>query len=441
MAATNKSKEQGRAKELECSDRYYYNRENDSYVVFIRHLAKNIVITGETHRGMLYAYSGEDQRSVDEICTTFNVPHFIFNEYKSIFGWTRDSVPLSAEQIIENTIEESVETLVERKKFEIIQKFNKQDWGHTQDLAKKWIEFETKVKNPFDSFVKNIKPVPFKNIVAKAQRAANKHMIIGLSDVHYGAHSEPRYLFNKGNKGWSIDDTNKAIDRYCEEIVQYAESFKHPFKSVQILSLGDILHTLSGSTAKGTPIEAFPIGEEQWDLAFNSLVRFFSNIIGKFNVVSVKSITGNHDLRDATLFKCLKAYFRNCKNINFEIYDSRWCAFNVGGCGIIAEHGYSPIYNRAKLPRKGPARDLQVQKLIWEQKDKFKDSKQILYLSADQHHFEANECGSYTQIMFSTIVEFDRYADNHNLRGGRPQQNALIIDESGLKEIISFYLD
>ena len=105
MAVTKKSEEQKLIKDLEAAKNYYYNKDDDCYVVFIKSLAKNIVITGETHRGVISAYCGEDARSAEEICATYSIPRSIFNEYKSIFSITRDSLSLSDEEILDNTVE------------------------------------------------------------------------------------------------------------------------------------------------------------------------------------------------------------------------------------------------------------------------------------------------------------------------------------------------
>ena len=439
MGVTNKSKEQSRIKELEYSDRYYYNKENDCYIIYIKHLAKNIVISGETHRGMLSAYSGEDQRSVEEICTSFNVPQAIFNEYKSVFGWTRDSMPISAEEIETNSVEDSVSALLERKKFEIAQKFNKESWTKTQADAEKWGAFEMRVLKPFESAIENIKPLP-KFTSLKSKNESKNNLIIGLSDHHFGQFSNSKFLFSKTQKGWTMADTHKAIDNYALELDKLVKSRTYKFNEALVFSLGDQIHqNYDGKTTKGTVIEGWPTSIEQWENAFaaySKLLNYISQILPLSKVIS---LAGNHSaFGDTVLFKALEAYFRNNAGLKFEVHDARWSLTKVGRVGIIAEHGASPYY-KSKLPRAGAAREAYVQKLMWEKRKELKDCSQIIFISGDLHSFEHNEYGQFDQIVFGSLVGADQYADNQNLRS-LPRQNALILEDDKLKEVVNFYL-
>jgi hypothetical protein len=436
MATTKKAEEQRFAKDLEFTDSYVFNKDTRQYIVFLKSAGKTIVVDETTHKSMMNAYCGEDERTVEEIAATHSFPRSYFDEYKRIFGWVREGMPITDEDILEGDTEHLVQDLLEKKRFEISQKFQKKSWKITQENSTKWIQFEDGVLRPFEKFIENIKPLPTKKI--SKLNLEGEHLIVGLSDVHYGAHSDSRYLFNKDNKGWSLDDTNKAIDDYAAQLLRFVKSKRNPIQSSVIFSVGDILQTLSGKTAKGTEIEAWPLAEGQFDAAFNSLAKFIQYMSEILPVNKIVSLAGNHSIHDTTLFKCLAAYFRTYEGIKFEIHDARWCIVNVGGCGIIAEHGSSPYY-KSSLPKEGSARDAYIQKLVLEKREELKDVKQIIYLSADQHHFEMNERGHFTQVMFSTVVARDRYANDNNLRG-RAQQNSLIIDNMGLKEVVSFYL-
>ena len=201
--------------------------------------------------------------------------------------------------------------------------------------------------------------------------------------------------------------------------------------------MGDILHTLTGETAKGTPIEGFPLGEEQFDQAFTSLVKFFQGLSEMIGLSRVLSITGNHSLSDCHLFKCLKAYFRNYPNLIFNVYDSRWAVEKVGGLGLLIEHGASP-YFKTKLPPMGNQRDAYVQKLILQNRGELDGCKQVVYISGDQHHFEYNERANYEQVMFSTVVGNDFYANQHGLFN-IPRQNGLVIEDGKIVEVLNFY--
>lgn len=440
MAITNKVKEIQQIKELEFKDKYVFNKDTKQYIVFLKSLSKSIVVDESIHKAMLTAYSGEDERSISEICATFNFPETLFTEYKTIFGWNRKGLAVTDEEIEYGKVDTIVEDLVQQKRFEIAQKLQKKDWDITQQDAIHWREFEIKVLNPFENAIKAIKPLPVPKI-KPGKVTGDKHLVIGLSDNHFGSVTDGKFLFNAKNKGWTMADTNKAIDNYATQLNNLVKSRNYKFKEALIFSLGDQIHqNYDGKTTKGTVIEGWPHAEEQWENAFNSYSKLIGYISDILPVSRVISVAGNHSsFGDTILFKALQGYFRNNKSIKFEVYDSRWCLVKVGKVGIIAEHGASPYY-KSRLPRGGTPREAYIQKLMWEKREELKDCSQILFISGDTHSFQHNEYGQFDQIIFGSLVGADKYADNNNLRG-KPRQNALVLENGHLSEVLNFYLD
>ena len=440
MAITNKSKDQQRVKELEHSDRYYYNKDNDVYVVFIKHLAKNICISGDTHRGMLSAYSGEDKRSVEEICTTFNIPQFIFNEYKSIFGWQRDSIPLSDEQIQEDSVEELVSTLVERKKFEVAQKFNKEDWSKTQDLANKWREFEAKVYDPFAKVLASWQPpkyTPYKPVVKNVKNG--KSLLVAINDLHYGSYSNQKYLF-KG-KGQNTKYVVDSIDAYANQIIQDVNDNKTNLDTLVICSLGDILHSANpnGTTTKGTQLRFDMLSEEMFDMAFDSLSSFIYKLSKIAPNTKVYATKGNHNgVGDSILFKALSIFFKDQKNISFEISYSHAISFKEKGTFFIAMHGAHDSI-KAKLGAGGKLKS-QLQSMIINSQHNFENIKERVALCADLHHSKIEEFNDFKYILLPSIVRSDEYSDALGLYS-RPAQQTFLIDDNGIKSVNNYYFD
>ncbi len=439
MAVTNKVKEIQRLRELESSDRYYYNKEADKYVVFIKHLAKNIVIPGDTHRGIIAAYSGFDQRSVEEICATFNIPQAIFAEYRSIFGLSRDSIPLSAEEVIENSVEDSVTTLAERKKFEIAQKYNKEDWSLTQEKSKKWDEFQIKVLNPFESFLSKWQPpkyVPYKPV---AKKPGGKSLMVWINDLHYGSSSNSKYL-NRG-KSQSTDYVVKAIDSYAKQVVQDVSEQKLNIDSLVITSLGDILHSANpqGTTTKGTPLRFDMLSEEMFDAAFDSLSQFIYQLSKIAPVTTVRSCKGNHfGVGDNILFKALSIFFKDQKNIKFEQSYSHNIFFKEKGVFCVATHGAHDSM-KSKLGN-GNKLKMQAQSAIIHSQENFKGIKDRIFVAADLHHQKVEEMNDFKYILLPSIVRSDEYSDALGMYS-RPCQQTFLVDETGVKSINNYYFD
>lgn len=439
MALTNRTKEQQRLKELEHSDRYYYNKEADKYIVFIKHLGKNCVFPGEVHRGMLAAYSGADQRSVEEICATFNIPQFIFSEYKSIFGWSRDSLPISSEEILEDSVEESVATLVERKRFEISQKFNKQDWEATQSDANKWREFSAKVYDPFEKYLEKWKAPKYIGYKPVKERDGGKSLLVWINDLHYGNKSTQKYL-SRG-KAQSTDYVIEAVNSYANQIIQDVVEQRLNIDSLVISSLGDILHSANpqGTTTKGTPLRYDMLSEEMFDAAFDSLTNFIDKLSRIAPKTKVFACKGNHfGVGDSILFKALSIYFKDQKNIEFNISYAPTICFQEKGLFCVATHGAHDSI-KAKLGA-GNKLKMQAQSMIINSQESYKGIKERVFVAADLHHQKVEEMNDFKYVLLPSIVRSDEFADAIGAYS-RPCQQTFLVDNSGIKSINNYYFD
>ena len=421
------------------NENLYLNTLSKQYVVYLKSLGKNVVIPEDKIKSVVTNYTDlfHDAATIEDVAKQLKMPRKIAEEILKVFGFTHSSLPVTPYELHVSSDEEIVSDIEELRKFRLSQEIEKQAWHTIQGQALKWQKLEKNILDPFEQFVKNIKPIEYKPKFKGNVEKTGKFLCIGLSDIHWGANSEKRYLFGKSAEDWNIDKTNHAVDKYLAGIFQLIKGRNYKFEECIAISLGDILHTLTGETAKGTPIEGFPLGEEQFDQAFTSLVKFFQGLSEMIGLSRVLSITGNHSLSDCHLFKCLKAYFRNYPNLIFNVYDSRWAVEKVGGLGLLIEHGASP-YFKTKLPPMGNQRDAYVQKLILQNRGELDGCKQVVYISGDQHHFEYNERANYEQVMFSTVVGNDFYANQHGLFN-IPRQNGLVIEDGKIVEVLNFY--
>ena len=422
-------------------DNLYFNTLTKRYVIYLKSVGgKNITLPESVVKSIYLSYSDlyKEASTIEDVMRLTKLPRECVKELLSIFQLNHSSLPITPYEFLNKNDEEIIQDLESQRKFTLQQKIEHRTWANIQNEASQWRDFKYNTLDPFERFTQNIKPIS-KPKIKLDKSNADHSLLIGLSDLHFGASSAARYLFSKTNKGWNLDDTNKAIDLYLVNILKLTKERSYKFKECVAFSCGDILHGLYSKTVKGTDIEAFPQGEEQFDSAFNCLARFFEGLSEILPLSRVVSLTGNHSLSDAHLFKCLKAYFRNYEGLIFNVYDSRWAVEVVGELGIVVEHGASPYYKH-KLPPNGSQRESYIQKLIWEQREILKNCKQVAFISADQHHFEYNEKNNFEQIMFSTIVGKDKYS-NQNGFFNKPRQNGLVIQDGKITEVLNFYFE
>jgi hypothetical protein len=428
--------------ELKFTESYVYNKESDKYVVYLKAANGNVVLPGELVRGMIENYSNwyGNSRTINEICRNYRIPRNYFEELKNVFQITHDSEPVTREELLEKDISALSEDIVQKKKFQLYQKVQKKSWKDTEESAKKWHELIEGTYNPFNTILKNWKPpqyTPSKAPVSK-NRKTEKAILIGLSDVHFGAYANATDSFR--GVGASTDNTVNNIEDYATNIAKFVNERNYEFKECVIAGLGDILHTTGrGVTTKGTPLVFDCLKEEQFDAALSSLTKFIQSILELFPRVRVKSVKGNHnDFGDYVLFKALEAYFKPEKRIDFEIYRTEQGLFKINNTLFIISHGYNAEYP-GHLPRAGKARESYIANLFLTYPEKLIGVKTKVLLTADQHHTEAKEYAEFEHYMLSTLVPNDGYSEAMGLKSVA-KQSCFVIDDFGVSEILHSYV-
>ncbi len=421
---------------LECKTGYVFNKQTRQYIVMLKNAGRNLIIPEELHKNLMKAYC--DDMPVDEMSIKFAFPAALIPEYKTVFQWKRRGIPITDEDAEGYTAVECAEKMLEEKKFDILQEFNKQSWKQTQSDALKWQEFEYSKLNPFESFLETWTPPKYVPKKFSETKCSEKSLILGVSDVHFGLFAQERYLYTQ--KEWTIEDTKECIVSYAKQVRQFVNERKGKFKEVRVCLAGDLIHSTSGFTDKGTKIEAHPLKEEQLEQAFSSLVMFLQEVLDIFPSVSVYSVPGNHDsMMDYTLAKMLSIYFKDEPRINFEITSKRFLTFKILDSFFLLDHGYAAT-TKSRLPRHGPSRNNYINTLLLSKADLLYGVKHKYYLSADQHHSESYESNGFEGFMFPTLAGGCRYADNSVLRS-RQRQTGLVVTEKGVSEVIYFYFD
>lgn len=427
---------------LEFGERYTYNKDSDQYVVFLKSAARNVVVPGATHRAMLKAYSNwtGEARSIDELCNAFEMPREYFEEYKSIMGWTHGHEPVTKEQLESTPTDKLVEDILSSKRFELNQKFQKEDWKETQKDAELWREFCNKRVDPFVEALANWVPPEYKGIPDCEFKATNsgKIFVVGAFDLHIGALAEGRYLFR--GKTWNIETAKEAIMSYLSQIRREVENRIDGFDKAVLLMGGDIMHGIRGMTEKGTPLLCDKTRDTQVDAALDILTFFISGLAELFPSIEVHGVRGNHDGTEVyLLMKAIEAYFHTEDRIGFNIHSSRTAVFRIGPVLTLLDHGASDTY-KGKIPKAPKARESYIQSLLLAHPDLLAGVKQKIFVCGDMHHTEQKEYNDFEYYMFGAMPLGDKYASDLNL-DARPRQNCLVVDESGVRENISFYFD
>jgi hypothetical protein len=427
---------------LKFTDKYVYNKEDDKYVIYLKSANGNVVLSGDTVRGIKQNYSNwlGEEHSINQVCRNYKIPRNYLTEIIKVLGITHDSEPITDEQLAEKDISEVAEDLIQKKKFQLYQEFQKRSWKETEEAAGKWFKLQEGVLDPFSNFIDNWTP-PMHTLVSYTgptkPTSKQKTLIVGLSDVHFGAKTNSKESYR--NKGYSSKEAKECIEKYAKDIKEIVEDRNYSFTECVLASLGDILHTTgSGVTTKGTMLVHDCIKEEQFTIAFDTIVHLINTLLSLFKTVKVKSVKGNHnDFGDWVLFKALEAYYREEARIEFEVFQSDHGLFKIYNTLFIASHGYSAEY-KGRIPTTGKARESYIANLFLSKPETLIGIKQKVLLTADQHHLEMREYAEFEHYMLSTTVRGDKHSEAMGLNN-KPRQSCFVIDQVGVSEIVYCY--
>lgn len=428
-------KESGVATLIECKSGYVFNSSSREYIVFLKNAGKNVIVPEALHKALMKAYV--DDMPVDEIAVKFTFPSSYIPEYKTIFGWKRRGIAITDEDALELSVEDASDKMLEEKKFEILQEYNKKSWHRTLDMAKKWDEFQIGELKPFEQLLETWKPKCPRYTPKKECRGYN--LVVVLSDCHYGCESNGKQLFRK--KGHSTNYTVSCVKSYYQRIIDDIKNLNLKIESLTILSLGDQIHSSNpySQTTKGTTVKSDFLGEEMFDVAFDSVTEFVYNLSREAPKTKVIAMKGNHcGQLDLILFKTLSVYFKDQTNITFDLVSAPAKAFREKNTLCIASHGAHDSIKAKFTP--GPKLQSYVQSLIIHSQETEDGITSRAAFFADLHHSEMKEYNDFTYHLCPSVVVSDEYSDGLGLYS-RSAQSAFLIDEKGIKMSLNYYFD
>lgn len=356
---------------IDLADKVKFNKSTSDYV-FNFNDVKNIGDTIIVHKTQLYAmlqsYSDFDDspKTLEEISLKFKMPIYVIKKIFQSLDMTHSSPPITEELInSEQDDTKIVEDLYAIRKSNIFNKLKEKTWQQTQADANKWNLFESGTLNPYRDILETWE-YP-KSVIPKINTKdldKNSTYIVSMPDLHFGDISHKEYSFYCNDEDWTIQSTAKAIDKYIKSIKTNLESMRKKPNKCVLISLGDILHSISGFTDKGTELEVDTKGPLQFKVALDSITKLISFLSSEFPTIEINAVSGNHDsFADWVLFTALEKVFSNNKNIKFNISMCRWLGFMLGSNLFVVEHGYSPFY-KSKVPKASSAKESYIHRLI-----------------------------------------------------------------------------
>lgn len=437
---------------LDIAKNVKYNKSTSDYVFNfsnVKNIGNTIIIPKTQLYAMLQAYSDFDDnpKTIEEISLKFKMPIFVLKKVFQSLDMTHGSPPITSELLDEEQDDDKVaDDLFAIRKSNIFNKFKEKTWQQTQVDANKWNLFENGILNPYEDILSTWTPptLPSKLPSLDKPKTNDSSYIVTISDLHFGDVAHGAYSYYNNSEDWTTESTAKAIEAYILSIKNHLDTMKVAPSTCNLISLGDILHSISGYTDKGTELEFDTKGPLQFKVALDSLTKLISFLASEFKTLNITTVSGNHDsFADWVLFTALEKVFSNHEHVSFNVSMCRWKGLMIGSNLFVLEHGYSPFY-KSKVPRASSAKESYIHRLILKETNEYAKKGITIsnryFMMGDLHHHSYTDFPMFEFIQLPTIVKSDAYADGINLTSRARQLTFICDNEKGIVQTISHYI-
>lgn len=427
--------------DLEFSDNYVYNKEDDTYIFLLeKRFGKNLVIKGDVIRGLIKNYSNYDGNpdSINQVSIRYSIPRNYLIYILKILEVTHDSLPFTPEDYQQKDESELVNDYISGKKFALNQRIQKEDWKLTKEDARKWNEFLLGKYNPFLDAIDNWSPPIIGEIPQNTERGLNDNVFLCiLTDTHIGE------LTSNCWEGKSFN-TRKAVDNILSYITQINEklSERKTFPSkCKLVIMGDILNScVDGMTRKGTKLHNDIVNGDMYRVGLDVIITFVQSLKQIFQTVDISCVNGNHDsFMIGAVYYSASRYFENVDGIIWNISNYWLDSFKVNNCYFIYTHGKDDV-NHIALPNNKQRLESFVQSLLLKRVEDLVGVKSKYFITGHLHNYLQEEMNDFEFIRVPSSVTADGFAEALGYMT-KARQNCFIVGKNHIEEILHFYFE
>jgi predicted phosphodiesterase len=418
--------------------------QNGSTFKFFTHksLGRNIEYSKQNLQKILNLYCCDAYLTATEISLKLGIPKKHIEAIVRALALTHKSAPFLDEEVIDGEVDDLSNDMLALKKNDIINAFEKKKVQNDQEDALKWRKLEQGVFEPVEKYLKNWKPNPCKPLVKTDKKhKGGSALFVTLSDNHLGERSEKEYLFH--GEDYSIDTAVKNVNSFRDQLLQDARKRIDEYDSVNIVITGDFFHTcIHGMTAQSTKLHSDYTDEKLFVAGLNLLVEFISQCNELFPKTKVTFIKGNHDhVILSYLGYAIQQYFRLDGNIEVEVVQTWAKILKIGKLAALVMHGGSGTVKNASIPRAPAQMANYIQELFLAKSKELGDVESRICVFGHFHQFQHKDFGSFESYCMGSSVTGDSYADAMSFQRSTPRQNALVIKNGRVKEVLHYYFN
>ena len=383
-------------------ENYVYNEQLDKYITFTRR--GKVVLSGESHREMLRAYSNWDGQAatINEICRKFGITRATFQEYRKAHGWTHDLEPFTAEELSRRAIDELAEDALQQKREALYQRYNRRDWQETQKDADRWRNLEQSFIVPLIGRIEALAPsytVPRLNL-GKARRPFA--LVTSSGELHYG---------KAGWKGETGEEYSREIadERIALATAAMLEEVAYrgtPEEVIYIVGNDDLhIDNIHGATSKGTPQDADGTAVRIFD-EYLAIQKREIDRIRAVAPVRIQLSRGNHNrLLSYAMMRVLEAMYSDAPDVQVNTTAKFRSYFSYGATLAGCTHGDST-----------KPKDL-MQLMLQEATELIAGSLHRVWFTGHLHDEEVKKLVGGKMYQMPSLSGMDRYHHEHGYHG------------------------
>lgn len=297
---------------------WLYNGDTETYIVYLKCRPKPLILGKSKMQSMKRAYSNWDDQpaTINEITRRFSIPRDQFMELKTVFGWTHDQEPFTAEDVADLPVEDMVSDALQQKRQALFEGFQKAEWQQTKADAEKWNKLEQSFILPLRDHLETFAPTytvqPFNIRKSRTPFA----VVASTGELHFG------------KAGW-VGETGEEYNREIAEqrlvkarahMLQEVADRGRPEKFIWAVG-NDYLHidNEGNSTTKLTPQDCDGTAARALREGFEILVRDADSLLA-VAPLEIAHVPGNHDhLLSYALLSMLASWYRKDKNVTVSL--------------------------------------------------------------------------------------------------------------------------
>ena len=391
--------------------------KKDSYIIYKDD--KKIELSKDKLKNLYYDYC-ELNLTQEETALKNDIIKPDFKIIKQAFDMIHDSLPLTDEEILENSVEDNIMEVLKNKKRKIHEQKPIEELRHLRDIAEKYYKQYYQAERIIEEV--DINPIEFSPSQFKIEPSDKKNdMLITLADLHYGKQVISDLVMGV-EEDFNRNTLEKRLNTFKEEIIKNIEIYKPD--RIYIVDLGDIADDPQAQTYPNQHLNQDVTGADQILGCVDLVSQFILDIHQYHDNIKYIQMPGNHSAdelnADIIIGSMISRLLESYRTIETKVVKKFYHYEKINEHNFIFSHGNH--LSNSKYKRENNL--LNIMRAM--------NLNGYTYFITGHKHHESDTGTSYEHKQVPSIVGNDSYSSERLNVNSRPAQMHFIVTEPGL---------